>query len=63
MKKLLIFFLSATLFFSCGKETPKVLLFITDGSRDLELMLAKEVVVIKEILEKSGLEVRIATLS
>jgi len=63
MKKLFLFLLSVTLFVSCNKDTPKVLLFITDGSRDLELMITKEVIVMKEILEKSGFEVIISNLS
>jgi len=63
MKRLLVFLLSTALLFSCGKDQPKVLLFVTDGSRDLELMLIKEVLVMKEILEKSDLEVVIATLT
>ncbi len=63
MKQLFLLLLSVTLFFSCGQDTPKVLLFITDGSRDLELMLTKEVVVMKEMLEQSSFEVVIATLS
>jgi putative intracellular protease/amidase len=63
MKKLFLLLLSATLLVSCGKDNPKVLLFITDGSRDLELMLSKEVIVIKEMLEQSELDVVIATLS
>ena len=63
MKRLLVFLLSTALLFSCGKDQPKVLLFVTDGSRDLELMLTKEVLVMKEILEKSDLEVVIASLS
>ncbi len=63
MKKLFILLLLAVFFIFCGKDNPKVLLFITDGSRDLELMLTKEVVVMKEILEQSGFEVVIATLS
>ena len=63
MKQLFLLLLSATIFVSCGKDTPKVLLFVTDGSRDLELMLTKEVVVMKEILEQSSFEVVITTLS
>ncbi|MEE9449175.1 MAG: DJ-1/PfpI family protein [Ignavibacteriaceae bacterium] len=63
MKQLFLLLLSATLCVSCGKDTPKVLLFITDGSRDLEYMLTDEVVVMKEILEQSNFEVVIATLS
>ena len=63
MKKLFFLLLSAALIISCGKETPKVLLFVTDGSRDLELMLTKEVLVMKEILEQSDFEVVITNLS
>jgi putative intracellular protease/amidase len=63
MKRLLILLLSASLFISCGKENPKVLLFITDGSRDLKLMITKEVLVMKEILEQSSFKVIIASLS
>lgn len=63
MKKLFLLLLASVFFIFCGKDNPKVLLFITDGSRDLELMLTKEVVVMKEILEQSGFEVVIATLS
>ena len=63
MKKIFLLLLSITLFITCGTDTPKVLLFITDGSRDLELMLTKEVVVMKELLEQSNFEVVITTLS
>ena len=63
MKQLFLLLLSITLFVSCGKDNSKVLLFITDGSRDLELMLTKEVIVMKEILEQSNFEVVITTLS
>ena len=63
MKQLFLLLLSAAFFVSCGKETSKVLLFITDGSRDLELMLTKEVLVIKDILEQSDFKVVITSLS
>jgi putative intracellular protease/amidase len=63
MKQLILLLLSATLIASCSKENLKVLLFVTDGSRDLELMLSKEVIVMKDILEQSSFEVVIATLS
>ena len=50
---------------SCGKgeEPPKVLLFIRTGSYDLEFMLAEEVGVMTELLEQSGFQVVVATLS
>jgi len=63
MKKVLIVLLSLSLFVSCEKEQPKVLLFVTDGSRDLELMLTREVLAMKDLLEKSNLDVDIATLT
>ena len=63
MKQLFILLLSAVLFFSCGRDNSKVLLFITEGSRDLELMLTKEVLVMKQILEESGFMVEIITIS
>jgi putative intracellular protease/amidase len=46
-----------------SQESNKVLLFIQDGSVDLEFMLKKEVGVMKDILEQSGFEVTIATVS
>ena len=66
MKRLFILLLLTTVFTSCVKDTPKVLLYIRgDGlkSYDLELMLTKEVAVMKEILEQSGFEVAVATVS
>jgi putative intracellular protease/amidase len=46
-----------------SQESNKVLLFIRDGSVDLEFMLTNEVGVMKDILEQSGFEVTIATVS
>ena len=63
MRQLCLLLLSATSLVSCAKDNPKVLLFITDGSRDLELMLTKEVIVMNEMLEQSNFEVVITTLS
>ena len=66
MKRLFILLLLATVFTSCTQDTPKVLLYIRgDGlkSYDLELMLTKEVGVMKEILEQSGFEVAVASVS
>jgi putative intracellular protease/amidase len=42
---------------------PRVLMFVRDGSRDLDLMLSDEVLVMKGILEESGFEVVVATES
>lgn len=44
-------------------ETPKVLMIVRDGSRDLELMLSQEVGVMKRMLEESGFQVDVATES
>jgi len=46
-----------------AEDTQKVLLFITDGSPDLEFMMKKEVGVMKDTLEKAGFKVDIATVS
>jgi len=46
-----------------AEQSTRVLLFVRDGSRDLELMLSREVGVMKEMLEKAGFEVDVATLS
>ena len=62
MKRLFILLVLATLFASCAKDTNKVLLFIRDGSADLEYMLTKEVFVMKKMLEQSGFEVTVATV-
>ena len=70
MKKFKVFSVCLILFLSIGlqqtvvaQDTPKVLLFITDGSPELEFMLTKEVGVMKKILEQSGIKVDIATVS
>lgn len=46
-----------------SQESNKVLLFIRDGSMDLEYMLKKEVGIMKETIEAAGFKVEIATLS
>ncbi len=70
MKKFKVFSVCLILFLSIGfqqtvvaQDTPKVLLFITDGSPELEFRLTKEVGVMKKILEQSGIKVDIATVS
>ena len=70
MKKFKVLSVFLILFLSIGfqqivvaKDTPKVLLFITDGSPELEFMLTKEAGVMKKILEESGFKVDIATVS
>ena len=63
MKRLFALLLLSTFVFSCTKSTPKVLLFIRDGSADLEYMLKTEVGVMKDVLQRSGFRVAIATLN
>jgi putative intracellular protease/amidase len=62
MKRLFLLFIlfSSLVSFS---ETTKVLLFIRDGSPQLDFMLKKEVFTMQNLLEKSGFKVTIATLS
>jgi len=62
MKHLLIFVLLSAFIVSCAENAPKVLLFIREGSADLEYMLNKEVGVMKDTLERSGYRVVIATV-
>ena len=61
-------FISICLFFSVNselqsQESKKVLLFIRDGSGDLDYTLKAEVGVMEQMLEQSGLTVVIATVS
>ena len=58
---LVVAFMSISVLHS--QETNKVLLFIRDGSPDLEFMLKEEVGVMKETLETAGFKVDIATLT
>jgi protease I len=64
MKRLLIATVLCACILSYAKTTPKVLLFMRNAqsSGDLEYMLKKEVIVMKDTLEKSGYQVVIATL-
>lgn len=70
MKKFKVLGVFLILFISVGihqivsaKDIPRVLLFITDGSPELEFMLTKEVGVMRNILEQSGFEVDITTVA
>jgi putative intracellular protease/amidase len=47
---------------SFDKDAPKVLLYIENGSSNLQYMLQHEVGVMKDILEKSGFNVEVATI-
>jgi putative intracellular protease/amidase len=62
MKRLLIAAILSTITLACAADTPKVLLFMRSGSGDLEYMLKKEVMVMKDTLERSGFKVVVATL-
>jgi len=44
-------------------DSGKVLMFVRDGARDLELMLDKETGVMKQMIEDAGFEVVVATTS
>lgn len=44
-----------------GQGSGKVLIVVQDGSRDLELMLTKEVGIMKAMIEQAGYDVDIAT--
>src|SRR4030042_1204812 len=63
MKRFFCVFLLISILFSCKKENLKVLLFIKDGSPQLEYMLTNEVGIMSEILKVAGFNVTIATLS
>ncbi len=52
-----------SIFASCKREVPKVLLFIEDNSMDLGYMLTHEVGKMSELLKQSGFEVTIATIT
>ncbi len=43
------------------QESRKVFMYVTDGARDLDLMLAEEIGVMKQMLEDAGFVVDIAT--
>lgn len=62
MNRILLLLAAVIMLSSCVRENPKALLFITDGSRDLELMLSKEAIVMKELMEQAGIEVVTASL-
>jgi len=46
---------------AAGDDAKKVFMYVPDGSRDLELMLAQEVGVMLQVLEEAGYPVDIAT--
>lgn len=48
---------------SFAQDAEKVLMFIKEGSRDLDLMVHDEVLVMKQMLEEAGYAVEVATLN
>ncbi|MEJ2108657.1 MAG: DJ-1/PfpI family protein [Acidobacteriota bacterium] len=62
MKRLLFGIVLATLLCSCSGSGQQVLLYLRDGSADLEFMLQNEAMVMKNTLEEAGFEVVVATL-
>jgi putative intracellular protease/amidase len=62
MKRLLIAAVLSATTLTYAHGTPKVLLFMRSGSGDLEYMLKKEVLVMRDTLERSGFKVVMATL-
>jgi putative intracellular protease/amidase len=63
MKRLFFLFMVCSILVSFDKSAPKVLLFIKDGSQQLEYMLTNEVGKMSEIIKQSGYEVTISTIS
>ena len=63
MKKLICLFLLSGFLVSSRTDAPKVLLYVEDNSAELQYMLIHEVGQMKEILEHSGFQVSIATLT
>jgi putative intracellular protease/amidase len=64
MKRFLIAIMFGTFLFAYAQNAPKVLLFMRNAEKsgNLEYMLQKEVGVMKDVLERSGYKVVIATL-
>jgi putative intracellular protease/amidase len=63
MKRLFSLFLLCSMLVSFDKDAPKVLLYIQDGSMELEYMLIHEVGKMKQVLKQAGFEVTTATMS
>ncbi|MGD0343238.1 MAG: DJ-1/PfpI family protein, partial [Bacteroidales bacterium] len=63
MKRLFFVFILFSILVSCNMKAPRVLIFIKDGSSQLEYMLTHEVGTMSKILKESGFDVTIATIS
>jgi putative intracellular protease/amidase len=62
MKCLIMAAVLSAIAFAYAGDAPKALLFMRNGSADLEFMLKNEVLVMKNALERSGIKVVVATL-
>lgn len=63
MRKIALILMLITILSSFQKSKPKVLMYIQDNSMDLNFMLTNEAVKIKQILEQTGFDVDIASIS
>ncbi len=63
MKHLLILCLLISSVICCGQDAKKVLLYVKEESPELEYMLLHEVIQMRNILEKAGVEVTTFTIS
>jgi putative intracellular protease/amidase len=63
MKKILLLMMIIIILPSFKIANPKVLMYIQDNSMDLGFMLTNEVMKMKDILEQSGFDVDVATIS
>jgi len=61
MKRFFVAVIMSVFIVSCAKNTSQVLLFMRDGSPDLEYMLKREVSVMIDTLEGAGFTVVVAT--
>ena len=63
LNSLLVIAAMMTPLVATAADSGKVLMFVRDGARDLELMLDKETGVMKRMIEDAGFEVVVATAS
>jgi putative intracellular protease/amidase len=63
MKKYFVLLFLVIIVLSCSKEKPRVLLYMEDNSEELGYMISHEVGKMKELLNKSGIEVTTATIT
>jgi putative intracellular protease/amidase len=63
MKKHFLLLCLLSIVLSCSKDKPRVLLYMEDNSEELGYMISHEVGKMKELLNKSGIEVTTATIT